>query len=300
MPKANTALHRYFHTNGATEANRNKAPFALVTGSTGGMGEEWAKQLAAEGFNVIIQGRNAQKLETVKSAIMVAHPETDVRLLVTEATIWPNEPLAKGLADLLSQPDVRIHIVINNLGTVGVGFPRLEDESAESVSSVIISNSIFPAEITRMTLPHLKAHQPTLLANVTSLGAWSCTPYVSPYIGTKGFDVAFSRALYNEMAVEGQQVDVCCIAPGQVQSGMHEGPTGLMVPSSEDWTIAAIEGLRTTWWTPRPPPVLVPWRWHRWALNVVLSLPMWVRDTISRRVGPQLRQDYLTSKAKTD
>lgn len=262
------------------------------------MGEEWAKQLAAEGFNVIIQGRNESKLSAVKSAIVARYPDTDVRLLVTEATVWPNEPLTRGLEQLLQDPSVHLTMVINNLGTVGVGFPRFEDESSEAISAVITSNTIFPAEITRITMPYLKRNAPSFLGVVTSLGAWSCTPYVSPYIGTKGFDVAFSRALYNEMAIENAQVDVCCIAPGQVQSNMHTGPTGLMVPSSKAWTEAAISGLRPTWWSPRPPPVFVPWRWHRYALNVVLVLPHWVRDFISRRTAPKLREAYWADKGK--
>lgn len=54
-------------------------------------------------------------------------------------------------------------------------------------------------------------------------------PSLSPYIGTKGFDVSFSRSVYNEMAVEKAQVDVVCIAPGQVVSGMNSGPATIMV-----------------------------------------------------------------------
>jgi len=39
----------------------------------------------------------------------------------------------------------------------------------------------------------------------------------------------FSRALYNEMACEKEQVDIVCLAPGQVVSGMNEGPPTTMV-----------------------------------------------------------------------
>lgn len=52
---------------------------------------------------------------------------------------------------------------------------------------------------------------------------------LSPYIGTKGFDVSFSRSVYNEMAVEKAPVDVVCMAPGQVVSGMNSGPATIMV-----------------------------------------------------------------------
>lgn len=53
-------------------------------------------------------------------------------------------------------------------------------------------------------------------------------PSLSPYCGTKGFDVAFSKSLWNEMHCEKVQLDVVCMVPGQVVSGMNEGPPALM------------------------------------------------------------------------
>lgn len=63
-------------------------------------------------------------------------------------------------------------------------------------------------------------------------------------MGTKGFDVAFSHSLRNEMMCEGTLVDVVCMVPGQVQSGMCAEPESLMVPTSYDWVKSAIVSLR--------------------------------------------------------
>jgi 17beta-estradiol 17-dehydrogenase / very-long-chain 3-oxoacyl-CoA reductase len=60
----------------------------------------------------------------------------------------------------------------------------------------------------------------------------SCTISLSPYCGTKGFDVAFSKSLWNEMQCEKVQVDVVCMVPGQVVSGMNLGPPSTMVSIS--------------------------------------------------------------------
>ncbi|PWN29153.1 NAD(P)-binding protein [Jaminaea rosea] len=291
------SLHRYYHANGAstssTTSKKDKAPYALVTGSTGGIGEEWVHQLAALGFNVIAQGRNESKLQLVRSAVLARYPAVDVRLLVTEATIWPNEPLVTGLTALVEDdPSVRLTIVINNLGTVSTGFPMLEEESSESVAAVITSNAIFPAEIARICLPALKRHQPSLLCTVTSLGAWNPPPYLSPYAGTKGFDVAFSRSLWNEMAIERQDVDVVCLAPGQVVSGMHKYPPTLMAPLASVWTESAVAALRSTWWRPRPPPVVIPYRWHYWGQMLGQWSPSWLSDTVARKIAVQLKADY--------
>lgn len=175
---AHNPLRRYFHLNGIAELRDAPAPYALVTGSTGGMGEEWAKQLAALGFNIIIQGRNKKKLEAVRQAILLSEtrPVPTVKLLVTEATIYPNEHLTSLLSALVEDPTIRLTIVINNLGVVSEGYPRLEDETSEGVAQVIIANTIFPAEVTRIAMPWLKKHQPSLLVTVTSMGAWAPPP----------------------------------------------------------------------------------------------------------------------------
>lgn len=264
--------------------------------AAGGIGEEWVHQLAALGFNIIAQGRNRAKLEMVKSSILVACPEVDIRLLVTEATVYPNKALTESLESLLQDEDVRLTMVINNLGTVSSGFPMLEQETPETVAEVIVSNAIFPAEIARVTLPHLKLHQPSLLGTVTSLGAWNPPPFLSPYAGTKGFDVSFSRALWNEQAILGTQVDVVCLAPGQVVSGMHKYPATFMAPTSRDWTRSAINGLTSTWWSPRPPPVLIPWRWHYWGQVLSSFTPSLLSDTIARRIAMKLKEDYWSER----
>jgi len=141
-----------------------------VTGSTGGMGEEWAFQLAELGFNVIIQGRSANKLEKVKSDILARAPSCDVIILVTEATIYPNPNLTQSLSKILKDPEVNLTIVINNLGVVSEGYPRLEEETTEEMAQVIIANTFFPAEVTRIVLPYLKKSGPSLLVTVTSMG----------------------------------------------------------------------------------------------------------------------------------
>ncbi|CAO1630775.1 unnamed protein product [Parajaminaea phylloscopi] len=286
-----------------------KAPFALVTGSTGGIGEEWIYQLVELGFNVIAQGRNADKLETLKSTILARAPEADVRLLCTEATIYPNLALTERLTHLLDDPEVRLTIVINNLGTVSTGFPLLEQETSETIGQVLLSNTFFPAEVSRITLPHLKKHQPSLLSVVTSLGAWNPPPFLSPYVGTKGFDVAFSRSLRNEMAVQKEQVDVVCLAPGQVVSNMHPYPATLMAPTSAEWTRSAIEALGPTpwwyawwspsaWWSGRPSGLIVPYLWHRWGQRATLFMPTWVSDMAATNIVLDLRANY--RKAQTD
>ena len=386
LPSAESnPLRRYLH------GGKGNAPYALITGATGGMGEEWAYQLAHHGFNVIIQGRNRKKLEIVRETIISRQIYKDtpkrrksttkkemvneqtpssktkrkasvkrrkskdqlssttstantnsptflpvpahvqVEILVCEATPYPNAELQEGLDSLLSKKDLRLTIVINNLGVQSEGYPRLEDLTKEEMAGIVIANSLFPAEVTRKCMFNLKQNQPSLLVTVTSIGAWTPTPYLSPYMGTKGFDVAFSHSLRSEMICEGEQVDVVCMVPGQVQSGMCAEPVSLMVPTSFDWVRSAVHSLRpggslgtilpfswlappafqpfssskkqspppSSYWT-RPKGVITPWWPHYAGMLVAQYGPTWLLDSVAVKTvkGLKRKHEEIDEKSK--
>lgn len=80
------------------------------------------------------------------------------------------------------------------------------------------------------------------------------------------------------MALEKQQVDVVCMVPGHVISGMLDTTPSLMVPTSKDWVISGIESLRSTWLYPRPHYLIHPWRWQRYAQALTNWLPGFISD----------------------
>lgn len=211
-------LQRYAHG----KAGEN---WALVTGATNGMGEEFGHQLAGLGFNVILHGRNASKLAAVKSSIESKHSGVHVRTVAVDASQFP--PKMDEFAALFKE--VKLTVLINNIGVVSQNYPRLEEETEAELAAQLITNNMFPTLLASAALPSLKKNQPSLLVNMASLGAWAPTPYLSPYCGAKAYMLNFSRSLYNEMTCEKQQVDVVCLAPGQVISGMNEGPPTTMV-----------------------------------------------------------------------
>lgn len=160
-------LKRYHH---------GSKPYALVTGSTGGMGEEWAKQLANLGFNLILHGRSNDKLSTLKSQIQSStNNSIDIQSFVSDAS--QNPPDLSQLSELLkSQQDLNLTIVINNIGVVGKGYPCLEENEDEEILKMIAGNAVFATMIASKTLASLKKSQPSLMVNITSLGAWAPSP----------------------------------------------------------------------------------------------------------------------------
>jgi len=159
-------LKRYAHGSGN---------WALVTGATGGMGEEWALQLAGLGFNVIVHGRSESKLTAIKSTIESKNPSIQVKTAIADASACP--PNLNQLRDILDpKSDLKLTVVVNNIGVVSQSYPLLEEVPEAELMSQIATNALFPTLVAQKSLPLLKKNQPSLMVNVTSLGAWAPTP----------------------------------------------------------------------------------------------------------------------------
>ena len=106
----------YFHLLSPSTYSRflhGRAPYALVTGASDGIGKAVAKELYAKGFNVIIHGRSAEKLKKVQEEIQSSsNVERDVRLWVANARA-PDVDLVQALKDW---SDIEITLVIHNVG----------------------------------------------------------------------------------------------------------------------------------------------------------------------------------------
>lgn len=105
----------YFHTRSSrvTRYLHGKAPYALVTGATDGIGKSTAKELYRRGFNLIIHGRNAEKLERVrKEIIAVGGAGKDVKVWVADA----GSPDVDFDGAVKSWDELEITLVLHNVG----------------------------------------------------------------------------------------------------------------------------------------------------------------------------------------
>ena len=161
------ALRRY--------QNEEGNAWALVTGSTNGMGYEWATQLAALGFNVLLHGRSPEKLAKTKETILAASPNISIRTCVADAGSVP--PNLGDLTSAIADPSISLRVVVNNIGVTNQDYPLLEEVSDEDACSMVALNTMFPTLVAKKCLPKLKEQKgATLLVNVASLGAWAPSP----------------------------------------------------------------------------------------------------------------------------
>jgi 17beta-estradiol 17-dehydrogenase / very-long-chain 3-oxoacyl-CoA reductase len=286
MAPSTHALKKYQHG----------SSWALVTGATSGMGQEWAYQLAALGFNVIIHGRNQSKLDSVKATIKTKSPSVEVKTAIADAGACP--PKLDQLLDIFKS-GLKLTIVINNVGVVSQSYPLLEEVPEEELLSQVTTNAIFPTLVAHKTLPLLKQNQPSLMVNVASLGAWAPTPYLTPYSGAKAYNLHFSHSLYNEMICENTKVDVVAMVPGTVISGMNEGPPTAMMPTSETWVKKAIGSLSPGIFSSRPSPIIVPHSPHAWGNRILGWMGRSLGDQTVRNVTVDMRKKKMASETSS-
>lgn len=89
-------------------------PYAVITGSTDGIGRGLAKALYAKGFNLILHGRNEEKMKKVVDEIRALHnrKDGDIRYFIADASEPSHdfESIAKNYEDL------NVTVFINNVG----------------------------------------------------------------------------------------------------------------------------------------------------------------------------------------
>ncbi|KAK5175177.1 uncharacterized protein LTR77_000314 [Saxophila tyrrhenica] len=209
------------------------ASWALITGSSDGIGKGFAEELCSQGFNVILHGRNEQKLNGVKAELERQWPKSQIKTIVFDSAkdITNHEKLE---AMVRSIADLNITVLINNVG----GGPRpafltLAEFNNEGARTWIDTNVSFTVEITRLLIPVLVKRSPALMVNVGSYAGTEGFPYLSVYSGTKAFGESWTKAINLEMKAEGHKVEVFHLLVGAVQSGSeaHRKLT-LFVPSS--------------------------------------------------------------------
>ena len=208
--------------------------YALITGSSAGIGFGVAQALVKEGFAVILLGHLPDELAEAKASLQKLRPDAVVRILVMDARTATAEEMA---AAVQSIADLQVSILLNNVGGNPVKLPAfrvMATYSCEDVDAVINQNARFMARLTALMLPILSRKpgpkERSLVLN-TSSGAMVGMPWLIMYGATKAFNWGFSCGLSRELEANlaTKHIDCLAILPGEVLSqGNCEG-----VPKSE-------------------------------------------------------------------
>jgi uncharacterized protein len=181
---------------------------ALVTGGSSGIGEAFARALAARGLQLIVTGRDEARLRAIVHELRARHQVRVEPIVVDLSAPDGPERLKTAVDNLGLVPDV----LVNNAGTGSIGtFVRLPldrqlDMVRVNVEALVATTSLF--------LPAMLARGRGGIINVSSASGLQPLPHYAIYGASKAFVNSFSQALWAE--VRGRGVRVVAVCPGPV------------------------------------------------------------------------------------
>ncbi|KAH9906863.1 short chain dehydrogenase/reductase [Xylariomycetidae sp. FL2044] len=263
-----SGLGRYLHT------TRGEPAWALVTGTTDGIGRALATELASQGFNVVLHGRNEAKLHDVRAELAKKYPSCSFRVLIADCFNCHNE--AAYFEEIVAQlEDINLTVLVNNVG----GGPRpafnaLQTYTKKQVLDTIHMNAAFPTLLSSSLVPLLEKNGPGLIINIASITD-SGLPLVSFYGAAKAFTNVVHLALWRELRMDRRNVEVISHRFGAVTGVSHvREPGTLFRPTAS--TIAKQILARTGCGRKS----VIPYWPHAAQAAVLDLLPTWLSDNI--------------------
>ena len=179
---------------------------ALITGASFGIGLEFARIFAREGYNLVVVARTADKLRQVAAELEKAH---GTRSLILAADL--TEPGAPAyVLDQTTRAGISVEVLVNNAGFGQYGL--FAENDLEECLRQIQLNVTSLTHLTRLYLPEMIARKSGRILNVASTAAFQPGPLMAVYFATKAYVLHLSEALANE--VSGTGVTVSCLCPG--------------------------------------------------------------------------------------
>jgi hypothetical protein len=192
--------------------------WAVVTGASAGIGQAFARQLAARGLNLVLVARREALLQALADELAKAHRVRVVPVALDLSSPGAGETLARHVDRL---GEARLRLVVNNAGCGRWG-PFTTEEAGRYAETVRL-NCAAMVEVTAALLPGLKRSAPSALVNVSSQAAYQPVPYMAVYGASKAFVQSFSQALFEELAPAGVLVQTLVPAPTATEFDQRAG-----------------------------------------------------------------------------
>jgi uncharacterized protein len=184
---------------------------ALITGASGGIGEEFAHQLARRGAKLVLVARRLEKLEELRVTLLERHPGLEIDIVPADLAM-PGS--AGGLADAVGVLGRHVDVLINN---AGIGLHGKFDSQAPSANAAQVQlNCVTLVELSAHFLPAMTQAGSGLIINVASTAAFQPTPGMAVYGATKAFVLSFTEALWQE--AKGTGVRILTLCPGATET----------------------------------------------------------------------------------
>lgn len=187
--------------------------YALITGASSGIGQEFAQQLAAKGLNLILVARRKERLETIASNIRSKY-KVKVKPIVLDL-------LKENAMEVLQTEtdNLNIGLLIPNAGMEVHGDFVKNDYEAES--SVVKLNTLIPMQLAHIFGAKMMQRKQGGIIFISSTFGHQSVPYFANYSATKAYILSLGQALNYEFKKSG--VDSLVLSPGLTKTEMVDG-----------------------------------------------------------------------------
>ncbi len=257
---------------------------ALVTGASAGIGEAFARQLAAQGHHLALTARRRDRLQALADELEAKH---GVTCLVVEADLAQAEA-AQHLIEAIHRAGFYVDVLVNNAGFAVGGYYTAASWPEQARFMQVMVHAV--AELTHRALPDMLEHGRGRIINVASVaGIVAGSSGHTLYAASKAFLIKFSESLAMENDATGIRVQALC--PGFTWSEFHDVignrhlvsqmPNYMWMRAEEvvQASLAAID-------QPKAPVMFVPGRVNRFLAFLSRKLPYrWGYALVKKRSG---------------
>ncbi|CAK6449490.1 unnamed protein product [Pipistrellus nathusii] len=260
--------------------------WAVVTGSTDGIGKSYAEELARCGMKVVLISRSQDKLNQVSSEIREKFKVETKTIAADFASEDIYDKIKTSLAGL------KIGVLVNNVG-VAYEYPEFFLDIPDldnTIKKMIIVNVLSVCKMTRLVLPGMVERSKGVILNISSASGMYPVPLLTIYSATKAFVDFFSQCIHEEYKSKG--IFVQSVLPFFVATKLAKiRKTSLTIPSSEAYVKSALKTVGLTTRTNGYP--------IHSLMGVFASMvPSWLYMKMSMRMGMSTRARYLKKVKK--
>lgn len=188
---------------------------ALVTGASSGIGDSFARVLAAGGSDLVVVARRTDRLERLAAALREEH-RVEVQVLPADLAV---DAGLTAVTQRLASGDPPVELLVNNAG-LGSSGPFAKQDTV-TLDAQIAVNVMALTRLARAALPGMLDRGHGGILNVSSMAGFAPGPGAAVYSATKAFVTSLSESLHAEVAGTGVHVTALC--PGFTRTEFHHG-----------------------------------------------------------------------------
>ncbi|MCP2323168.1 hypothetical protein HDA40_001675 [Hamadaea flava] len=183
---------------------------ALITGASSGIGAAFARQLAAEDYDLVLTARSVAPMEELAAQLRQAH---GVRVEVLGQDLAQPDA-ARRIARELEDRNLAVDLLVNNAGFGTCG--RFEQIDTDRDHDQLMVNVVALTDLTHALVPHMLRRGSGAVVNVASTAGFQPAAYFAVYSAAKAYVLNFSLALWSEYRDRG--IKVLALCPGPVET----------------------------------------------------------------------------------